>query len=51
MVPPTPSEHDLDAGYAQLASAFNSDPANVERRTARDDYARRSEDQLRHFID
>jgi hypothetical protein len=33
----------LDAGYAQLASEFNSESANVERRTARDRYTRRTE--------
>ena len=36
-------EHVLDVGYAQLASEFNSESANVERRTARDRYARRTE--------
>ena len=36
-------EHVLDAGYAQLAAEFNSESANVERRTARDRYARRTE--------
>ena len=37
------SAHDLDAGYAQLATAFNNDAANAERRIARDRYARRSD--------
>ncbi|HTQ20450.1 hypothetical protein [Mycobacterium sp.] len=36
----------LDAGYAQLAEEFNSEPAHVERRTARDRYARRTEGHL-----
>lgn len=36
-------EHVLDVGYAQLASEFNSESANVERRTARDRYTRRTE--------
>jgi hypothetical protein len=40
------SEHDLDAGYAQLATAFNDDAADDDRRTARDLYTRRSEDHL-----
>lgn len=40
------SEHDLDAGYAQLATAFNDDAADYDRRTARDLYTRRSEDHL-----
>lgn len=40
------SEHDLDAGYAQLAIAFNHAAANSDRRIARDRYARRSDDQL-----
>lgn len=35
-------ERVLDAGYAELATEFNSEPANVERRTARDLHARRS---------
>ena len=40
------SEHDLDAGYAELAIAFNHAAANADRRIARDRYARRSDDQL-----
>lgn len=36
-------EYVLDAGYAQLATEFNSESADVERRTARDRYARRTE--------
>ncbi|UHJ58583.1 hypothetical protein LT337_32560 (plasmid) [Mycolicibacterium fortuitum] len=39
-------EHVLDAGYAHLASEFNSEPAHVERRTARDRYTRRTEAHL-----
>lgn len=39
-------EHVLDAGYARLASEFNSEPAHVERRTARDRYTRRTEAHL-----
>lgn len=35
-------ERVLDAGYAALATEFNSDPANAERRTARDRHIRRS---------
>jgi len=40
------SEHDLDAGYAQLATTFNHAAANTDRRTARDLYARQSDDHL-----
>jgi hypothetical protein len=36
-------ERVLDAGYAQLAPEFNSEPARGERREARDRYARRAE--------
>ncbi|CAN3132345.1 hypothetical protein ACNUDN_31520 (plasmid) [Mycobacterium sp. smrl_JER01] len=36
-------EHVLDAGYAELATEFNSEPSNAERRTARDRYARRGQ--------
>jgi vancomycin resistance protein YoaR len=36
-------ERVLDAGYAQLATEFNSEPARTERRAARDRYARRTE--------
>lgn len=32
-------ERVLDAGYAQLAAEFNSEPAPAERREARDRYA------------
>uniref|UniRef100_V5X8C6 Uncharacterized protein n=1 Tax=Mycolicibacterium neoaurum VKM Ac-1815D TaxID=700508 RepID=V5X8C6_MYCNE len=39
-------EHDLDAGYARLATAFNSDAADADRRIARDHYARRFDDHL-----
>lgn len=39
-------ERVLDAGYAQLAAEFNSEPASAERRAARDRYARRSETDL-----
>ncbi|OBG02466.1 hypothetical protein DQP57_17410 [Mycobacterium colombiense] len=35
-------ERVLDVGYAELASEFNSEPANAERRTARGRHARRS---------
>ncbi|WP_343709565.1 hypothetical protein [Mycobacterium sp.] len=35
-------ERVLDAGYAELASEFNSEPASAERRAARDRYARRN---------
>lgn len=35
-------EQVLNAGYAQLATEFNSESSNVERRSARDRYARRS---------
>jgi len=38
-------EHVLDAGYAVLAAAFNSDAPNAERRTARNRYVRRSQTQ------
>ncbi|MBU8834203.1 MULTISPECIES: hypothetical protein [Mycobacteriaceae] len=34
-------EHVLDVGYAQLATEFNSDSANAERRTARNRHERR----------
>ncbi len=37
-----PDPDDLDAGYAQLASEFNSETADVERRAARDRYAGRT---------
>lgn len=40
------SEQDLDAGYAQLATAFNNEAADADRRIARDRYARRSDDHL-----
>lgn len=33
-------ERVLDVGYAQLATEFNAEPSNVERRAARDRYAR-----------
>lgn len=36
-------EHVLDVGYAELAAEFNTEPANVERRSARARYARRTE--------
>lgn len=36
-------EHVLDVGYAQLATEFNTEPSNVERRSARDRYTRRTE--------
>ena len=36
-------EHVLDVGYAQLATEFNTEPSNVERRAARDRYVRRTE--------
>lgn len=36
-------EHVLDVGYAQLATEFNTESSNVERRAARDRYARRTE--------
>jgi hypothetical protein len=36
-------ERALDAGYAQLAAEFNSEPARAERRAARDRYVRRAE--------
>lgn len=39
-------ERVLDAGYAQLAAEFNSEPARAERRAARDRYARRTEASL-----
>lgn len=35
-------ERVLDAGYAELATEFNSESANAERRTARGRHARRS---------
>ncbi|OHU46024.1 hypothetical protein BKG82_28730 [Mycobacteroides chelonae] len=37
-----PDTDDLDVGYAQLASEFNSETANGERRAARDRYAGRT---------
>lgn len=40
------SEDDLDAGYAHLATAFNNEAADADRRIARDRYARRSDDHL-----
>jgi len=40
------SEHDLDAGYAQLATAFDNEAADADRRIARDRHARRSDDHL-----
>ncbi len=40
------SEQNLDAEYARLATAFNDDTANADRRAARDLYARRSDDHL-----
>jgi hypothetical protein len=36
-------ENVLDAGYAQLAAEFNSEPARAERQAARDRYVRRTE--------
>lgn len=36
-------ERVLDAGYARLATEFNTAPSNVERRAAHDRYARRTE--------
>ncbi len=36
-------ERVLDVGYAQLATEFNTEPSNVERRSTRDRYARRTE--------
>ncbi len=36
-------ERVLDVGYAQLATEFNAEPSNVERRAARDRYARRTD--------
>ena len=36
-------EHVLDVGYAQLATEFNAEQSNVERRAARDRYARGTE--------
>lgn len=36
-------ERVLDAGYAELAAEFNSEPANAERRTARERHARKAE--------
>lgn len=36
-------ERVLDAGYAQLATEFNSAPARAERQAARDRYVRRTE--------
>lgn len=39
-------EHVLDAGYAQLAAEFNSEPARAERHAARDRYTRRTEPHL-----
>ncbi len=36
-------ERVLDAGYAQLAAEFNSQPARAERHAARDRYTRRTE--------
>jgi hypothetical protein len=36
-------EYVLDAGYAQLAAEFNSEPARAERQAARDRYVRRTE--------
>ncbi|GAB1815422.1 hypothetical protein JF780_07235 [Mycobacterium intracellulare] len=35
-------ERVLDVGYAELAAEFNSEPASVERRTARNLHVRRS---------
>lgn len=37
-----PDPDDLDVGYAQLASEFNSETADGERRAARDRYAGRT---------
>ena len=46
-----PDPDDLDVGYAQLASEFNSETADGERQAARDRYAgrtgRRSEELAR----
>lgn len=39
-------EHVLDAGYADLAAEFNSEPAHAERQAGRDRYARRTEGHL-----
>lgn len=36
----------LDAGYAQLAAEFNSEPGRAERQAARDRYIRRTEAHL-----
>lgn len=36
-------EHVLDAGYAELATEFNTESSRIERREARDRYARRTE--------
>lgn len=36
-------ERVLDAGYSQLATEFNSEPARAERNAARDRYTRRTE--------
>lgn len=36
-------ERVLDAGYAQLAAEFNSEPGRTERKAARDGYTRRTE--------
>lgn len=38
-----PDPDDLDVGYSQLASEFNGETADVERRAARDRYASRPE--------
>ena len=38
-----PDPDDLDVGYSQLASEFNSETADCERRTARDRYTGRPE--------
>lgn len=35
-------EHVLDAGYADLATEFNTETANAERQTARDRHTRRA---------
>jgi len=40
------TEHALELGYAQLATELNVEPSNVERRAARDRYARRTESRL-----
>jgi hypothetical protein len=37
-----PDPDDLDVGYAQLASEFNSETADGERQAARDRYAGRT---------